>query len=85
MCRASRALLYVMFRAHAARRQGPDDIRLPLDDVRLPLVYPPNPLVYPPCALVSLAIARASHIKSSRVVHALRVLFARIVVRFSAR
>jgi hypothetical protein len=41
MCRASRALLCVMFRAHAARRQGPDD-------VRLPLVYPPEPARLPP-------------------------------------
>jgi hypothetical protein len=24
-----------MFRAHAARRQGPDDVRLPLDGPRL--------------------------------------------------
>jgi hypothetical protein len=48
MCRASRALLCVMFRAHAARRQGPDDIRLSLDDVSLPLdgpVYVRLPLV----------------------------------------
>jgi hypothetical protein len=37
-----------MFRAHAARRQGPDDIRLSLDDVSLPLdgpVYVRLPLV----------------------------------------
>jgi hypothetical protein len=27
--RASRALLCVLFRAHTARRQSPDDIRLP--------------------------------------------------------
>jgi hypothetical protein len=41
--RVTRALLCALFRVRAARRQGPDDIRLPLDDSRLPPVY----LVYP--------------------------------------
>jgi hypothetical protein len=48
--RVSRALLCALFRVRAARRQGPDDIRLPLDDVRLPLDdsrLPPVYLVYP--------------------------------------
>jgi hypothetical protein len=49
-----RALLCALFRARVARRQGPDDIRLPLHDVRLPpkpvrLPLPPVYLVYP-CA-----------------------------------
>jgi hypothetical protein len=34
-----------MFRAHTARRQGPDDIRLSLDDVRLSLEDVRLPLV----------------------------------------
>jgi hypothetical protein len=43
-------VLCVLFRVRATRRQGPDDIRLPLDDVRLPLDdsrLPPVYLVYP--------------------------------------
>jgi hypothetical protein len=42
------------------------------DSVYARLAPPPPrlPLVYPPCALVSLAIARASRIKSSRAVRA---------------
>jgi hypothetical protein len=41
------------------------------DSVYARLPPPPRlPLVYPPCALVSLAITRASRIKSSRAVRA---------------
>jgi hypothetical protein len=58
MCRASRALLCVMFRAHAARRQGPDDIRLSLDDVRLPLDGPRLRSSTPRLNTVSVRVVR---------------------------
>jgi hypothetical protein len=77
MCRVSRVLLCVMFRAHAARRQGPDDVRLPLDDSRLPLVYPPEPSRLPPrvhsCRSPSSAHrALNRHVPFARVARAVR-------------
>jgi hypothetical protein len=77
LTRACRALLCALFRARAARRQGPDDVRLLLDDSRLSPSTPPararvRAIRTCRCCLSRARSVRVVIVRSGYVAHAIR-------------